>query len=458
MTDVLGVLVIARNGDRSEFYQDPKTYEAAFTESTPLGAAESFQLGSFLRSVYLKSSSPSYISGLSSDLVDTHEVHIHAKAGGEGPVIFDSAIALLQGLFPPNTNNKITLANETTVTAPLGGYQYVPIETVEPANDRSLEPWTNCPAFEEHVSSVYASSEFKATAKAAQPFFGAVRDYVFGRPTTLENAWNIFDYVNTELIHNKTYAHRLPPTLIEQARGFADYHENALFSDKDIGGIGNLAGRTILHSILDSLQRIAFNGDPLQLLLIETSYHPFISLFHMLEIVDENPELAGIPNYASALAFELRRGPPPEDRDFLRIKFKNGTTDNFQTYHAFGHKTDIPVTEFIYRIENYAITSQKQWASACSVGYHDPYLHIGSQNGATSTVFAACAAILFVGVFALAKYFKRSRAAKKQYIHLADDEVSVRLGPEGQNYGTLVANARAPAQQAAMAEKGRLPL
>lgn len=55
-----------------------------------------------------------------------------------------------------------------------------------------------------------------------------------------------------------------------------------------------MAGRTILHSILDSLQRIAFNGDPLQLLLIETSYHPFISLFHMLEIVDENPELAGI--------------------------------------------------------------------------------------------------------------------------------------------------------------------
>lgn len=38
MTDVLGVLVIARNGGRYEYYQDPKTYEPAFTESTPLGA------------------------------------------------------------------------------------------------------------------------------------------------------------------------------------------------------------------------------------------------------------------------------------------------------------------------------------------------------------------------------------------------------------------------------------
>ena len=56
-------------------------------------------------------------------------------------------------------------------------------------------------------------------------------------------------------------------------------------------------------------------------------------------------------DFASALAFEIRRGPPPEDRDFVRIKFKNGTNDNFQTHHVFGHKADIPVTEFIYRLE-----------------------------------------------------------------------------------------------------------
>lgn len=76
-------------------------------------------------------------------------------------------------------------------------------------------------------------------------------------------------------------------------------------------------------------------------------------------------------------------------------------------------------------VQNYAISSQKQWAAACSVGYHEPYpyLQINSQKGATSTVFAACAAILFVGVFALARYIKRSRA-KKQYIRLDDDEVS----------------------------------
>ncbi|KAI6018426.1 hypothetical protein EDC04DRAFT_2524554, partial [Pisolithus marmoratus] len=89
-------------------------------------------------------------------------------------------------LFPPTPKNKTILANETTIVAPLSGYQYVPIETVEPGNDHTLEPWTDCPAFKDHISKVYASSEFKEKAKSVQPFFGAIRDYVSGRPTTLE--------------------------------------------------------------------------------------------------------------------------------------------------------------------------------------------------------------------------------------------------------------------------------
>jgi hypothetical protein len=83
-------------------------------------------LGKQLRSTYLTPGSASYISSLSSDIADTQQIKVRAKAGGEGSVVFDSAIALLQGLFPPNSKNKITLANGEVVSAPLGGYQYVP--------------------------------------------------------------------------------------------------------------------------------------------------------------------------------------------------------------------------------------------------------------------------------------------------------------------------------------------
>ena len=106
---------------------------------------QAYQLGQYLRNLYLNPSSSSHIRGIHSDLVDLKEVAVRVKVGGEGAAVFDSATALLQGLFPPNPANRITLANETTVVAPLNGYQYVPVETVETSNDRSLEPWTDCP-------------------------------------------------------------------------------------------------------------------------------------------------------------------------------------------------------------------------------------------------------------------------------------------------------------------------
>ncbi|KAK0194677.1 histidine phosphatase superfamily [Armillaria mellea] len=280
MPNVLGVIVLARNGDRLGYVQDPATYLSSSTHLTPLGAVQSHQLGTYLRSTYLNPSSPSYITGLNPDLANPRQVKVRAKAGGEGDPVFDSTIALLQGLFPPTPRNSIVLANESVVTAPLGGYQYVPVETVEPGNDRSLEPWTSCPAFLKRVAQIHASEEFKAKEKetATVRFFDTVKDYVFGRERSLANI--------TQLTYNQTYAYRLPPSLINTA--------HLMFSDDDINGIGNIAARTLLHTILTSLERIAFDGDPLQLLLIESSYHPFISFFHATDIVDTYPEVKGI--------------------------------------------------------------------------------------------------------------------------------------------------------------------
>ena len=41
--------------------------------------------------------------------------------------------------------------------------------------------------------------------------------------------------------------------------------------------------------------------------------------------------LTSVPtaDFASVLVFELRRGSLPDDRDFLRFKFKNGTDRDF---------------------------------------------------------------------------------------------------------------------------------
>ncbi|KAI1783500.1 phosphoglycerate mutase-like protein [Ganoderma leucocontextum] len=420
--DVLGAVILARNGDRTECFQHPVTQKPSTTRSTPLGEVQAYQLGQYLRGLYLDPSSASHIRGIHSDLVDLTEVAVRVKVGGEGASVFDSATALLQGLFPPNPANRITLANETTVVAPLNGYQYIPVETVEPSNDRSLEPWTDCPAFQKHVAKVHASADFKETARQAQPFFHALRDFAFGQDLSLENAYNVWDFVSSSLIHNKTYAHRLPPTFLEQARGLANLRESLIFSDKSMGGIGNIASRTALNSMLKALERIAFNGDPLQFMVIETTYQPFISFFHQTEVVQSHPELAAIPNFGSAIAIELRRGPPPDARDFLRFKFRNGTSEDFRTIHVFKHREDIPLTEFIYRLENSVVNSNREWAQACSTSSSTVQAalgRLGLPEGATTGSGAADAAlgvvfacVLFVALFFGMKFVRAKRSVR----------------------------------------------
>ena len=55
-----------------------------------------------------------------------------------------------------------------------------------------------------------------------------------------------------------------------------------------------VAGRTLLHTIIRSLERIAFNDNPLKLLVVETTYQPFISLFHQLDMFKNHPQFEGI--------------------------------------------------------------------------------------------------------------------------------------------------------------------
>lgn len=71
----------------------------------------------------MNSSSPSYIPGISTGLFDQSQVYIRADLGGEGGVIYDSCVSLTQGLWPVTVDNNITLANGSTIVAPLGGYQ-----------------------------------------------------------------------------------------------------------------------------------------------------------------------------------------------------------------------------------------------------------------------------------------------------------------------------------------------
>jgi len=57
--------------------------------------------------------------------------------------------------------------------------------------------------------------------------------------------------MNEQLTHNKTYAYRLPPTFIEQARHWANVHEQLVFSDREADGAGNSMYGLLLVSASD---------------------------------------------------------------------------------------------------------------------------------------------------------------------------------------------------------------
>lgn len=361
---VLGVVLLVRHGDRQGFYQSPTTYTPSNTILTPLGNQQEFQLGTQLHGLYLNDSSPSRIEGINNTLVNYAQLRVRADAGGEAGVILNSAMSLLQGLFPSNPNSGTKLANGTTVTAPLGGYQYIPIESVEPQNDISLEGWTSCNTFNQATSSFYNSSVFRQMAGDHASFLDSLRPYLDGRPVTLENMWNIFDFMNVQMIHNAAFAKALPPTYLEQARYLANWHEYNVFSDPRPDGIGNIAGQAILPSILAGFKSIIDDSDPVKFVYHAISYKPFISLFNITRVAEVTPELAGIVDYAAAVALEVRQ--PPSGKPVLRFKFKNGTDSELKSYPFFGSAADVPLEDFVNYIEPLGIESLSKWCTLCN--------------------------------------------------------------------------------------------
>ncbi|KAJ7677659.1 phosphoglycerate mutase-like protein [Mycena rosella] len=362
---LLGAVVFARHADRIESFSSPTTWATFNTFITPLGTSQAFQSGTYLRSEYLDPRSSSFIAGISSEIVNIHEILVRADSSGDGTVFQQSVSAVIQGLYPPTKEYEITLANGSTIVGALGGFQYIPIESVEMNEDVSLNGLLSCPNFDLHVANLEKSDLFLSKGKEAASFLKKLQPYLGGpRPTNFSFMFNMWDFVDVQMQHNRTYLHEVPAGFVNRARVLADFHDGNAYSDPKPDGIGNVATRAMLPSIFSALTRIANESDPLKIAINGISYKPFISLFNLTEAAKANPEIAGIENYNSLAALELRNSSSGEPT--LRLKFKNGTDEHaFRTLTMFG-KTDIPLSEFISRLTPVAINSTAEWCSACN--------------------------------------------------------------------------------------------
>ncbi|EJF61011.1 phosphoglycerate mutase-like protein [Dichomitus squalens LYAD-421 SS1] len=466
---VLGVVILARHGDREGFYQDPETYTASATSITPLGEEQEFQLGTTIRDLYFDPASPSFIQGIAnaSVLFQQSQVQVRADAGGEGGVIFDSAVALTQGLWPPTPLQSTLLANGTNVTSPLSGYQYIPIESVEPNEDVSLEGFTDCNTFDDHTTAFYNSAAFAAMNASVAQFLEKLGPYMDGRPVTLENMWNIFDYMNVQSIHNATFANALPNGFLPMARYLADWHEYNVFSDTSFNGIGNIAFRTMIPSVVTAMQRIANASDPLKLHYSAIAYKPFLSLFNMTGVVADGALPESIVNYAASVVLEVRQpasgsGSAP----VIRFMFKNGTDDAYRAYPmrfpgwdgtGANAGADVPLATFVGAFAPAGVNTTLEWCNVCGQtqergcaalfagngtggvalgGHHDRISPVGAGflgAGLAVAVFGlAVAALVFLGLLTVGRRGKgrsgrvSGRAAeKKDHVELGSAANSI---------------------------------
>lgn len=356
---VAGIVLLTRHGDRQGFYQSPTTYTAKSTNLTVLGYQQEYKNGQDLRTAYFAGDNA--IQGMSTEAAQGNQLRVMADAGGEGTVIVDSSNALLQGLYPPY-NDSLLLANGSTVS--WNRAQLLQVETIESDQSVWLEGWTNCDAFQTRLNNWYDSSEFKAQAKIANPFFSTLTNVVgTNRPLTLENAWNLFDFLNVESIHNSTLAPLISASTLAQARYWADYHESGSFTDSDLSNVGNIAGQAILPPLLSGINDIANTTNPIKFVYLSASYKPFLALAKLLALPD--PLSTSVVDYAASAIFEVRTD------NTVRFLFRNGSTeDSWTSYPMLGRQASsansVSISDFESALQPYNLPTLADWCDKCS--------------------------------------------------------------------------------------------
>ena len=122
--------------------------------------------------------------------------------------------------------------------------------------------------------------------------------------------FKIYDYLNVQYTHNATFYNTFPETLLQQARYFANIHEQNVFTDSVSSAVGQskwyvdvpllpadpfiVAIRTLWPEIFWSLGNMTLPTNKVKLALTEVDYKPFISLFNVTNATVTNPGISGI--------------------------------------------------------------------------------------------------------------------------------------------------------------------
>ncbi|RYO75066.1 hypothetical protein DL766_000878 [Monosporascus sp. MC13-8B] len=375
---VLGVFIFHRHGDRT-----PKSHTPV--NMTALGARQVFESGNYYRNRYVASDSSTPIFGLSRDIAVTDQMDVTSPVD---TVLQNSAQAFLQGLYPPiGSLSEQRLANDSSVEAPLGGYQYIPVNSVSTAssnanseNNEWLQGGSGCGNAMASSNSYFASSEYHETLEDTRSFYSDLLPVINGTFTpeqaNYKNAYVIFDLINVATIHNTSIPSSdfLTDDTLRQLQVLANIHQwNLAYNSTDT--IRAIAGSVLAAQIVQHLNGTLTGQSPTLLGIQFGAYASFMSFFGLAQLQAVSPDFMGIVDYASSMVFELVTNatasgwayPSPDDVS-VRFLFANGTAGEspLTAYPLFGQsEITLPWATFASEMSKFALGDTAAWCIAC---------------------------------------------------------------------------------------------
>ncbi|KAI8959958.1 phosphoglycerate mutase-like protein [Daldinia sp. FL1419] len=373
---VLGVYIFHRHGDRT-----PKSL--APTNLTALGADEVFQSGSYYRSKYVASDASSPIIGLSNNIAVPTQLSVISPADS---VLQSSAMAFLQGIYPPAGDNGVSiLANKSEVQAPLGGYQYIPVGVSSTAssnpnseNNEWLQGGSGCGNAMVSSNNYFKSDEFVSTLDRTRPFYSGLLPVInrtfSASQANFKNAYTIFDLINVATIHNETIPSKslLTDDTLFELRTLADSHEwNLAYNSSD--PIRAIAGATLAAQILQQLNSTLTSHGKTPVGIQFGAYASFMSFFGLAQLDKLSADFTGVVDYASSIVFELVTNAststyPSVDDVSVRFFLANGSAaqNTPREFPLFGrNQSPLPWNDFAEEINKFAIGDTAAWCQAC---------------------------------------------------------------------------------------------
>lgn len=389
---VLGVTVFSRHGDRKSqlhtvcsctYFTYPGTSKHYKGYNlTNLGFQQNFDVGQDYRNIYLNSSSPKQILGISEEKVVNSQIYASAP---DQAVLLNTATAFLQGLYPPLGSIDQALATQTLnsnerVVKPLAGYQYV---VVHGENDDSpdaiwLKGDEECPAVTMSTKQYKGSAAFKQRIEETRPFYksfwdqlSSVYDYQQAN-LSFANAYDIFDLLNVASNHNATHNGTVSSEDLNQLRTLADEAESGMAHDTN-DTARSIGGQTFAGGVLAQLDEMVSSQGKIKFSLLAGSYDTFLAFFGLSNLTAVSDDFRGLPDYASTMSFEIFT--PGDVATFsdatdlrVRFMFRNGSTEGeaLTAYPLFGGQAQsLPYDDFVSKMKEFAITSPEQWCDTC---------------------------------------------------------------------------------------------